>query len=64
MTRRGGYYIDIGCSRLIIDGKIKVLQSSGEIEGFTEDAIQLADGSALPADIVVLATAYDNMRTS
>jgi cation diffusion facilitator CzcD-associated flavoprotein CzcO len=64
MTRGGGYYIDVGCSQLIIDGKIKVVQSPGGIAGFTEHAIQLADGSVLPADIVVLATGYDNMRTS
>ena len=44
-TRGGGYYIDVGCSKLIIDGKIKVHQSPGGISGFTPDALVLADGT-------------------
>jgi len=27
ITRGGGYYIDVGCSQLIIEGKIKVIRS-------------------------------------
>lgn len=64
LTRGGGYYIDIGCSQLIIDGKIKVLQSPDGIQGFNETELLLSDGRALQADIVVLATGYDNMRTT
>jgi cation diffusion facilitator CzcD-associated flavoprotein CzcO len=63
-TRGGGYYIDVGCSQLIIDGKIKVVQSPDGIKGFDTDALVLADGRRLEADVVVLATGYDNMRTS
>jgi hypothetical protein len=63
-TRGGGYYIDVGCSQLIIDGKIKIEQSPNGIKGFDQDALILADGKRLEADIVVLATGYDNMRTS
>ncbi|KAJ6075889.1 hypothetical protein N7499_007870 [Penicillium canescens] len=63
-TRGGGYYIDVGCSQLIIDGKIKVKHSPGGINGFGSRELQLADGDSLPADIVVLATGYDNMRTT
>lgn len=63
-TRGGGYYIDVGCSKLIIDRKIKVKQSPEGISGFTHNALVLKDGSELEADIVVLATGYDNMRTS
>uniref|UniRef100_A0A8H7K3F7 FAD/NAD(P)-binding domain-containing protein n=1 Tax=Bionectria ochroleuca TaxID=29856 RepID=A0A8H7K3F7_BIOOC len=63
-TRGGGYYIDVGCSKLIIDGKIKVHQSPGGISGFTPDALVLKDGTELKADIVVLATGYDNMKTT
>lgn len=63
-TRGGGYYIDVGCSQLIIDGKIKVKHNPGGINGFGEHELQLADGDSLPADIVVLATGYDNMRTT
>lgn len=64
ITRGGGYYIDIGCSQLIIDGKIKVVQSPEGISHFEPDSLVLANGNKLKADIVVLATGYDNMRTS
>lgn len=63
-TKGGGYYIDTGCSQLIIDGKIKIEQSPNGIGGFDKEALILADGRKLQADIVVLATGYDNMRTS
>lgn len=62
ITRGGGYYIDVGCSQLIIDGKIKVKSSPGGIGGLEEDGLVLADGSKLVADIVVLATGYETMR--
>ena len=64
LTRGGGYYVDVGCSQLIIDGKIKVQQSPEGIKGFEPHALVLADGTKLEADIVVLATGYDNMVTS
>ncbi|KAJ5793806.1 hypothetical protein N7457_000405 [Penicillium paradoxum] len=63
-TRGGGYYIDVGCSQLIIDGKIKVNNNPGGINAFGSHDLLLANGDSLPADIVVLATGYDNMRTS
>ncbi|KAK4553520.1 hypothetical protein LTR86_009316 [Recurvomyces mirabilis] len=64
VTRGGGYYIDVGASQLIIDGKIKVVQSPEGIKGFDQDSLILADGRKLDADVVVLATGYDNMRTT
>ncbi|KAF2704030.1 putative flavin-containing monooxygenase YUCCA3 [Pleomassaria siparia CBS 279.74] len=64
ITRGGGYYIDVGASKLIIDGKIKVEQSPDGIKGFEENSLVLADGRKLEADIVVLATGFDNMRTT
>lgn len=64
ITRGGGYYIDVGASQLIIDGKIKVVQSPDGIKGFESDGLVLADGRKLEADIVVLATGFDNMRTT
>ena len=57
----GGYYIDVGCSRLIADGKVKLAQGSGLAE-FTPDGVRLEDGRTLRADLVVLATGYRNMR--
>lgn len=64
ITRGGGYYIDVGGSQLIIDGKIKVKQSPDGIKGFESNALVLADGTKMEADVVVLATGYDNMVTS
>lgn len=63
-TRGGGYYIDVGCSQLIIDGKIQVRQSPGGIGRFTPTGLVLADGTELEADVVVLATGFDNMKTT
>ncbi|KAI5291094.1 hypothetical protein KEM54_006361 [Ascosphaera aggregata] len=64
LTKGGGYYIDIGCSQLIIDGKIKIKHSPNGIREFRKEELVLADGTSLPADIVVLATGYDNMRST
>jgi len=57
----GGYYIDVGCSRMIVDGKIKIKQGK-EIAKIVEDGVVFEDGSKLEADVIVLATGYDNMR--
>jgi cation diffusion facilitator CzcD-associated flavoprotein CzcO len=64
LTRGGGYYIDVGASQLIIDGKIRVEQAPDGISHFEQNHLVLADGRKLEADIVVLATGYDNMKTS
>ncbi|KAJ3503936.1 hypothetical protein NM208_g16413 [Fusarium decemcellulare] len=64
MTRAGGYTIDVGATQLIVDGKIKVVQSPGGIKGFSEKGLVLDDDRELEADIVVLAIGYDNMRTT
>lgn len=60
--RGGGYYIDVGASQLIIDGKIKIKQGQ-EITQILPQGIEFADGSALEADEIVFATGYQNMRT-
>lgn len=49
----GGYYIDVGCSRLIADGKVKIKQGV-EIEKLTKDGILFKDGVELKADISTL----------
>lgn len=60
--RGGGYYIDVGGSQLIIDGKVKVKHGQ-EISEILPKGIRFADGSELEADEIVLATGYQNMRT-
>jgi putative flavoprotein involved in K+ transport len=61
LRRGGGYYIDVGCSRLIADGQVKVKQGVA-IERFTETGLAFADGRTRDADVVVLATGYEDMR--
>ncbi|ETS85578.1 hypothetical protein PFICI_03603 [Pestalotiopsis fici W106-1] len=60
--RGGGYYIDVGASQLIIDGKIAIKHGQ-EVEEILKDGIKFADGSILPADEIIFATGYQNMRT-
>ncbi|PTB70218.1 FAD/NAD(P)-binding domain-containing protein [Trichoderma citrinoviride] len=57
----GGYYIDVGASKLIVDGKIKV-KSGQEVAEILPHGLRLADGSELEADEIILATGYGNMR--
>ena len=60
--RGGGYYIDVGASQLIVDGKIKIKQGAG-ISEVTPTGLAFSDGTELPADEIVFATGYQNMRT-
>jgi putative flavoprotein involved in K+ transport len=59
--RGAGYYIDVGASQLIIDGEIAV-KSGVEIDHLTEDTVVMADGTILPADLIVYATGYGPMN--
>jgi hypothetical protein len=59
--RGGGYYIDVGCCDLIIDGKIPLLQW-GDIERFVPEGALMTDGRVAPADLLVLATGYRGLQ--
>jgi len=59
-TRGGGYYFNVGCSELIADQKIRLIQAS-DIKGFTADGLEIRDGPTLRADLVVLATGYKGL---
>ena len=61
LRRGSGYYIDVGASELVADGKIK-LKSGVDIERITETGVAFADGTELPADIIVYATGYSSMN--
>lgn len=56
-TRGGGYYFNVGCSELIADRKIGLIQAS-DIKQFVAGGLSMADGSTLKADLIVLATGY------
>ncbi|WP_298240378.1 NAD(P)/FAD-dependent oxidoreductase [uncultured Bradyrhizobium sp.] len=57
LTRGGGYYFNVGCSNLIVEGKIKLRQFS-DIEGFVAEGARMKDGAIIPADLIVLSTGY------
>lgn len=57
----GGYYINVGCSDLIADRRIGIVQAD-EVDRFTADALLLTDGRSIGADVVVLATGYENQQ--
>lgn len=57
----GGYYIDVGCSRLIIERKVALLQAE-RMDRFVPDGLRLRDGSLVPCDLVVLATGFETMQ--
>ncbi|KIJ33013.1 hypothetical protein M422DRAFT_70464 [Sphaerobolus stellatus SS14] len=58
--KAGGYYLDVGASQLIIDGKIKF--KHGSVKAFTKDGLEFEDGSSLKADVVVFATGLGDYR--
>lgn len=61
LRRGSGYYIDVGASELIAEGKIK-LRSGVNIARIKAHSVELTDGSELPADVIVYATGYGSMN--
>ena len=59
----GGYYINAGCSDLIVAGKIKVKQGVG-IERLERKSVRFTDGTSMDVDVVVIAAGYKNMSES
>ncbi len=60
LRRGSGYYIDVGASQLIIDGKIKL--AHGQVTKIAPDGVVLEDGTKLDADLIVYATGYASMN--
>lgn len=61
LRRGSGYYIDVGASQLIIDGRI-TLKSGSDVSHLTATSVVLQDGTDLPADLVIYATGYGSMN--
>ena len=61
LRRGSGYYIDVGASQLIIDGRI-TLKSGSDVSHLTDTSVVLQDGTDLPADLVIYATGYGSMN--
>lgn len=58
----GGYYINAGCSELIIAGKVNVKR--GTVDGLSGKAVRFSDGSSMDFDAIVVAAGYKNMSES
>ena len=61
LTRGGGYYFNVGCSDLIVDGEIGLVQFS-DIDEFIAAGARLRTGETLAADLIVLATGYKGLE--
>lgn len=61
IRRGGGYYIDVGASEMIADGRIRLKSGAGVAE-IREHSVVLTNGDELPADLVVYATGYGPMN--
>src|ERR1700731_2306918 len=57
LTRGGGYYFNVGCSDLIINGEIGLKQFS-DIDSFVAEGARMKTGETIAADLIVLATGY------
>jgi len=60
LRRGSGYYIDVGAAELVANGDVEL--AHGQVDHLTESAVVLADGTELPADLVVYATGYGSMN--
>jgi 2-polyprenyl-6-methoxyphenol hydroxylase-like FAD-dependent oxidoreductase len=59
--RHGGYYLNCGCSELIVSGEVGLLQSA-DIERFVANGALMKDGRIEQADLIVTATGYQNQQ--
>lgn len=60
-NRGGGYYFDAGCSQMVVDGRIGLVQFA-DIERFCAEGVRLKDGTVRAADLIVLATGYEGQK--
>ena len=61
LCRGSGYYIDVGASELVADGKIK-LKTKVSVKEIKPKSVVFSDDSELKADLIVYATGYGSMN--
>ncbi len=61
LRRGAGFYIDVGCSQLLIDRKIG-LKAGVAISHLTATGMAFEDGTELQADLIVYATGFHTMK--
>lgn len=60
-NRGGGYYFDAGCSQMVVDGRVGLVQFA-DIERFCAEGARMRDGTVHKADLIVLATGYEGQK--
>jgi cation diffusion facilitator CzcD-associated flavoprotein CzcO len=61
LRRGGGYYFNVGCSDMIVDGRVGLMQYDA-IDRFIADGLVRRDGTTMPFDLVVVATGYETQQ--
>ena len=59
--RHGGYYLNCGCSELIVNGEVGLMQHE-DTDRFVENGLRLQDGQVEEADLIVTATGYQSQQ--
>ncbi|MCT2360929.1 NAD(P)/FAD-dependent oxidoreductase [Kocuria marina] len=60
LRRGSGYYIDVGASQLIIDGRIQL--ERGQVTKIVPEGVVVDGDRLVPADLLVYATGYGSMN--
>ena len=60
-SRGGGYYFNVGCSDLIVNGEIGLIQFD-DIDSFESGGARMKDGRLVETDLIVLATGFHGMQ--
>ena len=61
LRKAGGYCFNVGCSDLIVDGTIDIVNAA-DVESYGPKGLTLKDGSDRPADLIVLATGFRSQQ--
>ena len=59
--RHGGYYLNCGCSDLVITGEVGLLQHE-DTAHFVDNGLLMRDGTVEEADLIVTATGYQSQE--
>lgn len=61
LRRGGGYYVNVGCSELIVAGEIGLVQHD-QLDRVVPQGFRLRDGTLLAADLIVAGTGYQGLQ--
>jgi len=61
-TQLAGYYLNVGCSEVIVEGGITVMQMA-EFEKFVPQGVRLHNGEIAEFDAIIMATGFESHST-